>query len=334
MDACGPGRELAGVVLYLLTDDGQGRPVKSRRELEVELGALGRDIESLDLVLDILVASDLVVTDPKLADHFRLVHDYLAEFVRKTQGTALQIELGQERHKRQGLERSVGDLERRRRQIERRIKWLNVASVTGLLIFGGVFFWSTRALDQVRVATQLEKDSRLAQRDFEVHRELEALLASTHTGQKLNGVVGNDSLDTYPTVQPVYRLNEMLRQIRARNTLKGHSNWVNSANFSPDGSTIVSASDDQTVKLWDARTGEELRTLKGHSNWVLSASFSPDGSTVVSAADDQTVKLWKVETLEELLARSCEWLTPYLTSSPDVDDEDRALCGLPPREQE
>ncbi|MGD1851697.1 MAG: hypothetical protein ACFCBU_14255, partial [Cyanophyceae cyanobacterium] len=83
-----------------------------------------------------------------------------------------------------------------------------------------------------------------------------------------------------------------------------------------------------------AFSGLVVGSTFGESIRVLFGTFSPDVSTFVSAADDQTVKLWKVETLEELLARSCEWLTPYLTSSPDVDDEDRALCGLPPREQE
>ena len=60
VEACGPGRELAQVVLFLLTDEGQGRPVKSRQELAAELAQLGRETEQLGLVLEILVASDLV----------------------------------------------------------------------------------------------------------------------------------------------------------------------------------------------------------------------------------------------------------------------------------
>ncbi|KAE8410238.1 WD40-repeat-containing domain protein, partial [Aspergillus pseudocaelatus] len=51
-------------------------------------------------------------------------------------------------------------------------------------------------------------------------------------------------------------------------TFKGHSNWVQSVAFSPDGQTIASGSDDKTIKLWDAKTGMELQALEGHSNAV------------------------------------------------------------------
>ena len=65
-------------------------------------------------------------------------------------------------------------------------------------------------------------------------------------------------------------------------TLEGHSDDVNSASFSPDGTKVVSSSGDQTVRIWDAVTGECEQTLEGHSGGVTSASFSPDGTKVVS----------------------------------------------------
>ena len=49
------------------------------------------------------------------------------------------------------------------------------------------------------------------------------------------------------------------------NTLNGHSHFVNSVCFSPDGSKIVSGSYDKSIKIWDANTGNELKTLNGHS---------------------------------------------------------------------
>ena len=62
--------------------------------------------------------------------------------------------------------------------------------------------------------------------------------------------------------------------------------------FSPDGKRLASASYDQTVKVWDAATGQESLTLKGHTNYVWSVAFSPDGKRLASASEDNTVKVW------------------------------------------
>jgi WD40 repeat protein len=70
---------------------------------------------------------------------------------------------------------------------------------------------------------------------------------------------------------------------------------VVSATFSPDGKRIVTASWDNTARLWDADTGKQIgEPLTGHTNFVLSAAFSPDGKRIVTTSFDQTARLWEI----------------------------------------
>ena len=75
---------------------------------------------------------------------------------------------------------------------------------------------------------------------------------------------------------------------------------MNSVAFSPDGRQIISGSNDNTVKLWDAATGREIRTFSGHSDIVLSVAFSPDGKQILSGSGNGTVKLWDLATGQEI----------------------------------
>ncbi|XRB25260.1 EF-hand domain-containing protein [Pseudoscourfieldia marina] len=80
------------------------------------------------------------------------------------------------------------------------------------------------------------------------------------------------------------------------NNMTGHSDYVTSASYSADGTRIVSASWDQTVRVWDATTGACISVLEGHSSTVTSASYSADGTRIVSASGDETVRVWDATT--------------------------------------
>jgi WD40 repeat protein len=77
--------------------------------------------------------------------------------------------------------------------------------------------------------------------------------------------------------------------------LKGHTGLVAKIAFSPDGKSVVTASQDGTARLWDDESGNELAILKGHQKDVNTAAFSPDGKRVVTASDDGTARLWDAE---------------------------------------
>jgi len=96
---------------------------------------------------------------------------------------------------------------------------------------------------------------------------------------------------TRPYLVPITRLPDLPHPALVR-TLSGHTEWVNSCAVSADGLTIVSASNDRTLKVWDGLSGAERFTLSGHVYKVNGCAVSADGVTIVSASDDTTLKVW------------------------------------------
>ncbi len=84
-------------------------------------------------------------------------------------------------------------------------------------------------------------------------------------------------------------------------TYDGHSDYVNSVSWSPDGQRVVSASDDHTVDVWDAATGRHILTYDGHSDGVLFIGWSPDGNRMASGGRDQTIQVWDATTGKTLI---------------------------------
>ena len=83
--------------------------------------------------------------------------------------------------------------------------------------------------------------------------------------------------------------------------LKGHTSWVLAVSWSPDDSTIATGSMDNTVRLWNPKTGESLGApLKGHSKWITSLAWepyhlqTPGRPRIASSSKDATVRVWDV----------------------------------------
>ncbi len=94
-----------------------------------------------------------------------------------------------------------------------------------------------------------------------------------------------------------------------------HNASVDSATFSPDGTQVLTASADNTAKLWNLANGSLVRTFT-HNNQVTSAIFSPDGRQVLTASWDGTAKLWNLDGSLVQTFNHNDWVTS-VKFSPD-----------------
>lgn len=122
--------------------------------------------------------------------------------------------------------------------------------------------------------------------------------ASTHPIEKLDSISGfgptslqasvNEPSSETSTPSPS---TNSTQDSRLRATLKGHTDFVSSVAFSPDGKKLVSGSWDESIILRDLSTDERIET-GFHENAVTSVTFSPDGQRIASAGADKVIRLW------------------------------------------
>jgi WD40 repeat protein len=87
--------------------------------------------------------------------------------------------------------------------------------------------------------------------------------------------------------------------------------------FSPDGTRLATAMSDNTVRMWDAKTGAPVSAPMQHSKYITDITFSPDGTRLATASADNSAQLWDAKTGVSLGAMAHDGIVWALAFSPD-----------------
>lgn len=163
---------------------------------------------------------------------------------------------------------------------------------------GTVQFWN---IDKQQLATQLPPPPVLRYKSWGWHPWSVLSVAFSPDGKML-ATVGNTQIYLWECLSDGAEYKAKINSVRVdriwcqKAILMGHKQDVANIAFSPDGSLIASGSWDNTIKLFNAESGQYKTTFIGHTQSVKSVAFSPDGQTLASGSNDGTARLWDTAT--------------------------------------
>jgi len=223
-----------------------------------------------------------------VAQSYDDLSDLEADFVqasRDTEEAEREREAAERKREREAAERE--------HLLNRRLRWSTLVATVAAMIAIIAAVAAGLAYVQSDRRLQLLDNYRLA-REAQIEADPElGLLLAYEAGARSDALI--------PALALRDTLGHMIQQLPVPNDQAGP---VFSASFSPDGTRIVTASDDGTAQIWNAetaKTGATLITFEGHTGPILGAAFSPDGMRIVTGSDDGTARVWNAETGEPLV---------------------------------
>jgi WD40 repeat protein len=189
-------------------------------------------------------------------------------------------------------------IDRSRRQVRRttRIKQAAVGLIALLAVAASIGGWI--ALRKEREAEYQTAQARKAQ--LQVLTQVAADRLKDGDLTLARGIILEVLRRVPPSERPDPAAVNVFQEVRANDpvvgVLTGHTAVVRGGAFSPDGSRIVTASNDRTARVWDARTGVQLLVLTGHARELMTAVYSRDGTEILTASLDGTARTWDART--------------------------------------
>lgn len=209
---------------------------------------------------------------------------------------------------RDTLDAQIREREATARRLRQRAVWLSAALMLALVgIVLAVMFGSQAQQNRAEAEAERAR-SAAAAAELQGRAIYNAAQVALELGESEQAIAF--ALAGVQAERPVPNAEALLAEAAyrpgTRRIFQGHTDPVNRVVFSPDSRTALSASEDQTIRLWDITTGQELRRFIGHSDPVWGLDISADGTTFISSAgnwnesQDTTIRLWDIATGREL----------------------------------